>query len=234
MKDYEYLLSSLKILNGIGQKTSSYFKKKNINNIFDLLWHLPLTKIENAKVSSVKDLRIGKTHTIKLIPIKYNFPRIKRLPNKVICINQSDKIECIFFNSFEGYIKKILPLNKECTITGKVSYFNKKYQITNPKKMSDSAPSIINDNKYSLTDGISMDKYKKILDEVLISLPDIDEWLSDNLKYKFNNVSWKESIIKIHSDEQSNIMNSNYYRRLVFDEVYAHFLISSKIRKNIL
>ena len=101
MKDYEYLLSSLSTLEGVGQKTTSYLKKKNINNIFDLLWHLPLSKIENSKASSISDLKIGKTQTIKLIPIKYNFPRIRNLPNKVICINGIDKVECIFFNSFE-------------------------------------------------------------------------------------------------------------------------------------
>ncbi len=233
MKDYEYLLSNLSALEGVGQKTTSYLKKKNINNIFDLLWHLPLSKIENSKASSISDLKIGKTQTIKLIPIKYNFPRIRRLPNKVICINGIDKIECIFFNSFEGYIKKILPLNQEVAVTGRVSFFNKRYQLTNPKQLLNTTNNIITDNKYSLTEGISLDKYKKIVDKVLLNLPDLEEWLNDNLKSKFNNVSWKDSIIKIHTDDNKNIINSVFYRRLIFDEIFAHFLISSKVRTKI-
>ena len=233
MKDYEYLLSNLSTLEGVGQKTTSYLKKKNINNIFDLLWHLPLSKIENSKASSISDLKIGKTQTIKLIPIKYNFPRIRRLPNKVICINGIDKIECIFFNSFEGYIKKILPLNQEVAVTGRVSFFNKRYQLTNPKQLLNTTNNIITDNKYSLTEGISLDKYKKIVDKVLLNLPDLEEWLNDNLKSKFNNVSWKDSIIKIHTDDNKNIINSVFYRRLIFDEIFAHFLISSKVRTKI-
>tara|TARA_Y100000992_G_scaffold299083_1_gene265302 strand:- start:873 stop:2909 length:2037 start_codon:yes stop_codon:yes gene_type:complete len=233
MKDYEYLLSSLSTLEGVGQKTTSYLKKKNINNIFDLLWHLPLSKIENSKASSISDLKIGKTQTIKLIPIKYNFPRIKRLPNKVICINGIDKVECIFFNSFEGYIKKILPLNQEVAVTGRVSFFNKRYQLTNPKQLLNTTNNIITDNKYSLTEGISLDKYKKIVDKVLLNLPDLEEWLNDNIKSKFNNVSWKDSIIKIHTDDNKNIINSVFYRRLIFDEIFAHFLISSKVRTKI-
>ena len=233
MKDYEYLLSSLSTLEGVGQKTTSYLKKKNINNIFDLLWHLPLSKIENSKASSISDLKIGKTQTIKLIPIKYNFPRIRRLPNKVICINGIDKVECIFFNSFEGYIKKILPLNQEVAVTGRVSFFNKRYQLTNPKQLLNTTNNIITDNKYSLTEGISLDKYKKIVDKVLLNLPDLEEWLNDNIKSKFNNVSWKDSIIKIHTDDNKNIINSVFYRRLIFDEIFAHFLISSKVRTKI-
>ena len=35
--NYEYLLSDLTALNGVGIKTTNLLKKKNINNIFDLL-----------------------------------------------------------------------------------------------------------------------------------------------------------------------------------------------------
>ena len=54
----------------------------------------------------------------------------------MICEDGTGKINCIFFNSYEGYIRKILPLNEEVTISGKISYFNKKYQITNPTYVS--------------------------------------------------------------------------------------------------
>ena len=39
--NYEYLLSDLTKLNGVGIKTTNLLKKKKINNIFDLLWKLP-------------------------------------------------------------------------------------------------------------------------------------------------------------------------------------------------
>ncbi len=42
--NFEYLLSDLTALNGVGVKTTNLLKKKNINNIFDLLWK-NLTKI---------------------------------------------------------------------------------------------------------------------------------------------------------------------------------------------
>ena len=113
MRDYEYLLSNLDIIKGIGNKTLDLFKRKNINNIFELLWHLPTSKIEISEATSIKELQIGSVQTINITPVKYNFPRIKKIPNKVICSNGLDKIDCIFFNSYEGYIKKILPLKKK-------------------------------------------------------------------------------------------------------------------------
>ena len=39
--NYEYLLSDLSSLKGVGTKTKNLLKKKSINNLFDLLWKLP-------------------------------------------------------------------------------------------------------------------------------------------------------------------------------------------------
>ena len=111
-------------------------KKKKINNIFDLLWRLPKSYTDRSLTSKINELQIGKIHTIKVIPIKYQFPRVRNLPNKVNCKDHTGKIDCIFFNSYEGYIRKILPLNQEITISGKITRFKDKYQITNPTYVS--------------------------------------------------------------------------------------------------
>ena len=234
MNDHEYLLSNIQNIKGIGKKTSQLFKRKNINTIFDLLWHLPTSKIENSKVTNVDDIQIGKLQTIKLIPLKYNFPRIRRLPNRVVCQSNDIKIDCVFFNSYEGYIKKILPLNTEIIISGKINFFRNKYQITNPTQVKESNENILEtQNKYSLTDGLTINKYNNIINEVLKELPDLDEWLNDDIKKKFNNIKWKDAILKIHSLDTKEILKSKYYKRLVFDELFAHFLLSSKIRTKI-
>ena len=234
MNDHEYLLSNIQNIKGIGKKTSQLFKRKNINTIFDLLWHLPTSKIENSKVTNINDIQIGKLQTIKLTPLKYNFPRIRRLPNRVVCQSNDIKIDCVFFNSYEGYIKKILPLNTEIIISGKINFFRNKYQITNPTQVKESNENILEtQNKYSLTDGLTINKYNNIINEVLKELPDLDEWLNDDIKKKFNNIKWKDAILKIHSLDTKEILKSKYYKRLVFDELFAHFLLSSKIRTKI-
>ena len=234
MNDHEYLLSNIQNIKGIGKKTSQLFKRKNINTIFDLLWHLPTSKIENSKVTNIGDIQIGKLQTIKLTPLKYNFPRIRRLPNRVVCQSNDIKIDCVFFNSYEGYIKKILPLNTEIIISGKINFFRNKYQITNPTQVKESNENILEtQNKYSLTDGLTINKYNNIINEVLKELPDLDEWLNDDIKKKFNNIKWKDAILKIHSLDTKEILKSKYYKRLVYDELFAHFLLSSKIRTKI-
>ncbi len=231
---HNYLLSDLKKLKGIGLKTSNLLKKKKINTIFDLLWKLPKSYTDRSVSSKIKDLKIGEVQTVTLVPTKYNFPRIRNLPNRVNCEDDTGKLDCIFFNSYEGYIKKILPLNKEITVSGKISQFKNKYQITNPKYISENA-SLIKDkhNKYSLTEGISEKVYNRIINQILTNLPKLHEWHNPDTLKKFNNISWNEAIIKLHLPENVGKFKSDFYERLAYDEIFASFLVHSEIRRKI-
>ncbi len=231
---YKYLLSDLKNLKGVGLKTSNLLKKKKINNIFDLLWKLPKSYTDRSISTKVEDLKIGETQTITLIPFKYNFPRIRKLPNKVFCKDETGEIDCIFFNSYEGYIKKILPLNTEVTVSGKITRFRNKYQITNPKYVSEDASIVKNKhNKYSLTEGISEKVYNNIINQILKNIPKLEEWHDQNVLKKFNGLSWNDSIIELHKPENVGKYKSDFYKRLAFDEILASFLVNSEIRKKI-
>ena len=231
---YNYLLSDLKNLKGVGIKTYNILKKKKINNIFDLLWRLPKSYTDRGKSTKIKDLKIGEVQTVTLTPYKYNFPRIRNLPNRIYCKDDTGEMDCIFFNSYEGYIRKILPLDKQVTISGKVGQFRNKYQITNPKYISEDASIIIGKhNQYSLTEGISEKVYNRIINQILTNLPTLKEWHNDEIMKKFDNISWNDSIIKLHKPENVGKYKSNFYKRLAYDEIFSTFLVHSEIRKNI-
>ena len=233
MNSYEYLLKDINTIKGIGPKFSKLFRKKNINTIFDLIWSTPRDTTDRTNLVKINDLQIGKIQTITVEVLKYNFPRIRNLPNKVYCEDETGNIECVFFNSFEGYIKKILPINSTVTISGKISYYNKKYQITNPTYISAKSDSIKKVfSTYSLTKGLTEKKYNIIINEVLKKIPDLDEWLSDEMLKKFNFISWKKAIIELHKPSNIN-KKGNFLNRLIFDEIISNFLINSKIRRAI-
>ena len=164
MADFEYLLSTIDRIKGVGKKTLSSFNKKKIFTIFDLLWHLPISKIETAEDTEIEDLQIGKNYNIKVKPIKYNFPRIRNLPNRVVCEKNGIKIDCIFFNSYEGYIRKILPLNENVIINGKATIFKNKFQFVNPTLKNLNNTNIIkDDSKYSLSEGLTLTEANHVL-----------------------------------------------------------------------
>ncbi len=233
MYDYDFLVSDISSIKGIGTKTTKLFKKKNINTVFDLLWSLPRDYTDRTQISKINELQLGNVQTIVVNVEKYSFPRIRNLPNKVICSDETGKLECIFFNSYEGYIRKILPLNSNVTISGKISFYKNKYQITNPTHISTDINKIKRIHlSYSLTEGLSEKKYLAIVNSVLEKLPDLDEWHDKSVLSKFQNISWKESILKLH-DPKNIKKKGPFFDRLAFDEILSSFLISSKVRKSI-
>ena len=232
--NYKYLLSDLSNLKGVGVKTSNLLKKKKINNIFDLLWKLPKSYTDRGLSAKINDLRVGEIQTVTIIPKRYNFPRVRNLPNRVLCSDETGELDCIFFNSYEGYIKRILPLGKEVTISGKIGRFRNRYQITNPKYISEDASLIKKKhNTYSLTEGISEKVYNKIINQIINKLPLLNEWHSEHILKKFDNISWNESIKKLHDPEIKENYKKNYYKRLAFDEIFSTFLVNSEIRKKV-
>jgi len=232
---HKFLVQNVSILKGVGLKTRKLLKKKKIEKISDLLWNLPQGFTDRSDLRSLDNLEVGKIATVRVKVIKYNFPRIRNLPSKVICGDDSDKIDIIFFNSREGYIRKVLPLNSLVVISGKVNFFRKKYQITNPAYI---VP-IVKENyvnkiipKYSLTDGLTEKIYRKLIDQVLNVVNDLPEWHDKSTLKKIGNVTWSNSVFNIHKDKQKDL-NSTFYRRLAYDEILANLLVLSQVRKRI-
>ena len=232
--NYKFLLSELSSLKGVGKQTANLLKKKRINNIFDLLWKLPKSYTDRSLSSKIKDLRIGENQTVTVVPQKYSFPRIRNLPNRVSCKDETGELDCIFFNSYEGYIKKILPLGKEITVSGKIGRFKNRYQLTNPKYISEDSSLIKQKhNIYSLTDGISEKVYNKIINQIIDKLPIMEEWHSKSIMKKFDNINWNEAIQELHKPDNVGNYKKNFYQRLAYDEIFSTFLVNSEIRKKI-
>ena len=236
VKKKNYLFGHISSLKGIGEKTSKYLKKKNISTINDLLWNFPYSYTDRSETAELDKLEVGKVLTIKVQVKKYNFPRIRNLPNKIKCKDNKGEVDLVFFNSREGYLRKVLPLNEWVVISGKIGFFKNRYQITNPDYITkisniDYVKKII--PKYSLTEGINEKSYRKIVEQVLNNLPDLDEWHDQILLKKMNFLSWKDSMLEVHNKNKNKDLKSVYYRRLAYDEIFSHLLALSKNRKKI-
>ena len=231
----DYITQNISILDGVGLKTKKILKKKGIEKISDLLWNFPQGYTDRSEIQDLDKLEIGKIATINVKIIKYNFPRIRNLPNKVICGDTKNKISIVFFNSREGYIRKVLPLNAQVIISGKVNFYKKNYQITNPEyivpiEKENYVRKII--PKYSLTEGITEKIYRKLIEQVLVNIPNLNEWHNKDVLKKIGNVSWSKSILSVHNNKDKDI-HSPYYRRLAYDEILSNLLVLSQIRKRI-
>ena len=231
----DFLTKNVSTLYGVGVRTKKLLKKKKIEKISDLLWNFPQGYTDRSNLQTLDKLEIGKITTIKVKVIKYNFPRIRNLPSRVFCEDSKGKIDIIFFNSREGYIRKILPLSALVIISGKINYFKKKYQITNPTyvvpiEKENYVNKVI--PKYSLTEGLTEKIYRKLIEQVLKRITNLDEWHSKDILKKIGNISWAKSIFCLHKEKENDI-NSHYYRRLAYDEILSNLLVLSQARRRI-
>ncbi len=232
-KKKDDIFKNISYLKGVGPKLSKYLRNKRIEKINDLLWHFPYSSTDRSKMVTLDKIEVGKIQTIKVKVLKYNFPRIRNLPNKVICEDQNGKINIVFFNSRENYIKAVLPVNEWVVISGKINFYKKNYQITNPDYITtlDKIDYVKkNIPKYSLTEGLNEKSYRKIIEKVINNIPDLEEWHDQKVLDKFGFSSWKNSIEKMHSTENNNSDNK-YARRLALDEIISNLIVLSKNRK---
>ena len=232
----DFIFKDINKLKGVGPQLSKYLKKRKIEKIKDIILNLPYSETDRSKISKINKLEIGKIQTIKVTVKKLNFPRIRNLPNKILCEDETGKIDIIYFNSREGYLKKIFPLNRQVIISGKTNYYKNKYQITNPDYVTNLENKdyvVKNIPKYTLTKGINEKKYRTISEQVTKNLPVIDDWLSEDFVKNNNLLNWNNTIERLHNSNDGKENNSKSYRRIVFDEICANFITLSENRKRI-
>ena len=232
----DFIFSEVNKLKGVGPQLSKYLKKKKIDKIKDIILNLPYSETDRSKISKLNQLQVGKIQSIKVLIKRLNFPRIKNLPNKIICEDETGKIDIVYFNSREGYLRKLFPINQWVIISGKVNFFNNKYQITNPDYVTtlENQEYVVKSiPKYNLTKGLNEKKYRTISEKVINNLPMIDDWLDNDFIKTNNLINWNECIQKLHSSTEAKNIRSKSYRRLVFDELCANFLTLSENRKRI-
>jgi ATP-dependent DNA helicase RecG len=232
----DYIFDDVNKLKGVGKQLSKYLKKKKIEKIKDILLNLPYSETDRSKLYKLNELEIGKIQSIKVKIRKLNFPRLRNLPNRINCEDETGKIDIVYFNSREGYLRKLYPINQWVIISGKVNFFNNKYQITNPDYVTSLENKdfvVKNIPKYNLTKGINERKYRIISDQVIKNIPIIEDWLNESFIKKNGLLSWNESIKKLHESKDSKNNKSKSFRRLVFDEICSNFLTLSENRKRI-
>ena len=129
-----------------------------------------------------------------------------------------------------------LPINGERILSGKLEFYNNKFQISHPDNIIDVNSLTILDTIqpiYSLTKGLTQKIYYKNLKKVLDKIINLDEWIDKETINTFKFSSWKTSLMKIHQPLTNDdlIKNNNYRKRLAYDELFSNQIAISIIRK---
>ncbi len=231
----DLLLSPINKLKGVGPKIENIINKLGINLNIHFLWHFPYKIIEKKYYENIHDAPLNQLVTLKIEVIKHYPSKFRRQPYRVSCLANETGIDIVYFNARHPVIRSILPPKSFKMISGKLEFFKNKFQITHPSNIENITDIQLLREKepvYSLTAGLNMKTFIKLSNQVLDSIPNLKEWIEERLLLKYNFISWKEAIEKLHNPEIEDTYSEKniFRRRLAFDELLAHQLAICIIR----
>ena len=225
------LFGSLENLKGIGSKTVLNLKKIGIYKPLDFLYSFPTNLKTRVFANTVSDLNVNKVVIIKIKIIKHNFKYFKG-PLNIEVTDGLKKINLIFFNAKNDWIKKNFPIEQERIISGKLEKYKNQFQIIHPdyiEKIFDIDKIPVIEPIYSLTKGISQKVFLNSVNQILqLISEEISncEWINKKRLKEMNWTDFKNSLKKIHNPKTNEdiSLNSNYRLRLAYDELLSHQL----------
>jgi len=231
----DLLLSPINKLKGVGPKLESIINKLGIKLNVHFLWHFPYRIIEKKYYENIHDAPINQLVALKIEVIKHYPSKFRRQPYRVTCLANETPIDIVYFNARHPVVRSILPVKSIKMISGKLEFFKNKFQITHPSSIENiSDIQLLREKEpvYSLTAGLNMKNFIKLSNQVLKSVPDLNEWIDKTLIKKYKFTSWKDAVEKLHNpDIDDTYSEKNFYRRrLAFDELFAHQLAICIVR----
>ncbi len=229
-------ISSLK---GIGTKTVKLLNNLlGGNKIIDLLLHLPSNVVDRSYRPKLKDAIPGRICTIKATVVEHIPPRSRNQPYKVILDDGSEQITLIFFKIYADSIAKNLPLGATRIISGKVDVFNGRLQMTHPDYIAAEneaykIPSF--ETIYPLTAGISTKMLNKYMEQALLLLPNLPEWLDEKFVKQHEWDDFKSALTHAHNPKYKSDLEpySKHISRLAYDELLANQLALAIVRERV-
>jgi len=229
------ILKPINSLSGVGSKLLSYFDKMLPNiRVIDLLFHLPINVVNRHLTEDISNIPDNSVITAKVDILKYNPPYNRKSPFSIISQSKFYKISLDFFHANKDYLAQNFPIGSSRVVSGKYRLYNGKIHITHPDHVfkPEEFKNFI-EPIYPLTKGITNKILTKVILQSLELVENIDEWQDELFLKKQNFLSFKQSIISIHkpSSEKDFRDDSQYIRRLAYDEFFAMQIALQLIRK---
>ena len=230
----------LTALSGVGAAVSAKLSRIGINNLQDLLFHLPIRYEDRTRITPIADLRPEQYATIEGI-VQTCEVQFGRRP--ILTVSLSDgtsKVTLRFFN-FNAGMKNSFQNGVRVKAFGEVKRGRFMAEIHHPEYqiIRDNAPLILEENLtpiYSVTEGLKQTSLRKLTDQALELLEKIQ--IAEILPDEFNPhpFSLKEAIHFLHRpppDISCEMLEQGKHpaqQRLIFEELLAHNLAMQKVR----
>ena len=230
------IYTPVRSLPGVGPRLSMMIEKLVGPNLVDLCFHLPNGFVDRRYSPSIVDAVPGSIATIRVEVLEHLPPKIRRLPYRVSCKDDSGVMELVFFHARKDYIEKILPVGQTRIVSGKVEHFKGNVQMSHPDhivKASDVEDFLTVEPVYPLTAGLTAKPLTKAIKNSIKMAVPLPEWQDPAWLNKNKSPSWLEALHKVHEPENEDDLSplAPSRKRLAFDELLADQLALSIVRR---
>jgi ATP-dependent DNA helicase RecG len=241
------LFAAARSLAGIGLRMEILLKKAlrlppgvNEPRVIDLLWHTPTGVIDRRATPTVAAALPGTIATLEVRVGKHKpAPRGNtRAPYKVICEDDSGRIDLVFFHAERRFIERQLPTGSVRTVSGRVESYNDRKQMTHPDYIV--APEVRADLPllepiYPLTAGLSGKVLLKAARQALERVPHLPEWQDWAWLAQRGWPDARSALLRLHRPQDAHDVSpaSPPWQRLAYDELLAGQLALALVRQSL-
>jgi ATP-dependent DNA helicase RecG len=212
----------------------------NEPRVIDLLWHTPTGVIDRRATPTVAAAVPGTIATLEVRVGKHKpAPRGNtRAPYKVICEDDSGRIDLVFFHAERRFIERQLPTGSIRTVSGRVESYNDRKQMTHPDYIV--APEVRADLPllepiYPLTAGLSGKVLLKAARQALERVPHLPEWQDWAWLAQRGWPDARSALLRLHRPQDAHDVSpaSPPWQRLAYDELLAGQLALALVRQSL-
>ena len=119
------LFASLHDLHGVGERLEEALGRltgaapDQPPRVINLLWHFPTGVIDRRERPAIADIVPGNLVTLNVVVKAHRAPppSVTRAPYKVICEDDTGRIELVFFHADRRYLQRMLPVGSRVPVS---------------------------------------------------------------------------------------------------------------------
>ncbi len=228
------LFAPITILPGVGPKVAAAMaglvapSGGGDARVRDLLFHLPAGVVDRRRRVAVADAPEGEIVSLALRVTRHFFPGGKggNQPARILAADETGEITLTYFRPNRPWIEKLLPLEAEVLVSGKVERFNGRPSMVHPDFVAplDEAEHLaLVEPVYPMTAGLSPRTLRKAVEAALTSVPPLAEWIEPQALARQRFPAFAEALLQIHNPETPDHAEpkSPAFQRLAYDEFLA-------------
>ena len=229
-------------LKGVGDRLAEVLAKLNITNIQDLVFHLPYRYLDRTRIVPIANLALNSNVMLqgRVLNTQIAFGKRRSL---VVKLEDETGVVTLRFYHFSAAQKNNLQEGTLLRCYGEprlgasgLELYHPEYEIIRSGQTSKHTENLT--PVYSLTDGISQQRLRKLTEAAIQYLKRFapEELLPTSVNEHFNVESLSAALAYLHfPPPDANIDallegSHPYQKRLAFEELLAHFLVRQKLR----